>query len=580
MKQIYLIFFFVFCFFKLQSQIVFTDVTVTAGIAFNSEKIESLAWGDYDNDGDEDLFLSIDGVNKLMRNDGNDIFIDVSTAAGFTATAFSTGCAFGDLDNDGDLDLFVVTSSGGGEDDLLYENLGAASNYTFQLITSSSSGITDTNSVRGMAFLDYDRDGLLDIYINTNGSDIVYKNLGNLQFQEVSASIGISSANGTEVGVAPTDINNDGWIDIFTGNRSSVLNKLFLNDGTGNFTDITVSAGIDEVGLGMGVLSFDYDNDLDMDLYWTTWPGAIEPFQTNALYQNQGNNTFLNKTVESATLDESGWGISCNAGDIDNDRLEDFFVSNGFSATSTQSILYRNTNGTLFEDITTAVLGNITWDARGVAFADYDNDGDLDICLTGAAGVDTILWRNDTANSNNWVSLKLEGVTCNRSAIGARIEVTANSLTTVKEVSGGVGRGSFNSLPVEFGLGSATTIDNVKIIWPNGVTENYNNISINQIHEIKEGDSVLSTNDFSLNNISLNVYPNPFINNFSIDLSLFNDIRSIKLYNILGVLIYEENTPATNNGKITIEINNNYSGLLFLYLESINNTKVHKIVKY
>jgi ASPIC/UnbV protein/VCBS repeat protein/type IX secretion system substrate protein len=577
MKQTYLTFLLVFSLLKLQSQIAFTDVTATAGIAFNSEKIESLAWGDYDNDGDEDLFLSIDGVNKLMRNDGSDIFTDVSVTAGFTVTAFSTGCAFGDLDNDGDLDLFVVTSSGGGEFDLLYENLGAASSYTFQSIASGSSGITDTNSVRGMAFLDYNRDGLLDIYINTNSSDIVYKNLGNLQFQEVSTSIGISSANATEVGVAPTDINNDGWIDIFTGNRSSVSNKLFLNDGTGNFTDITVSAGIDEVGLGMGVFSFDYDNDLDMDLYWTTWPGDTEPFQPNALYQNQGDNTFLNKTIESATLDETGWGISCNAGDIDNDRLEDFFISNGFSATSTQSILYRNTNGILFEDITTAILGDITWDARGVAFADYDNDGDLDICLTGGAGVDTKLWRNDSTNSNNWVSLILEGVTGNRSAIGARIEVTANSLTTVKEVSGGVGRGSFNSLPVEFGLGNATTIDNVKIVWPNGVTENFNAISINQIQNIKEGNGTLSTNDISLDNITLNVYPNPFKNKLNLDLSQFEDSRSIKIYNILGVLIYEEDSHLED--KITIEINNNYSGLLLLYVESNNVTVVHKIMK-
>ena len=580
MKQIYILYFLVFSFFIGQAQIAFTDVTATAGLAFNSDKIESLAWGDYDNDGDEDLFLSIDGVNKLMRNDGSDVFTDVSIATGFTATAFSTGCAFGDLDNDGDLDLFVVTSSGGGEDDLLYENLGSVSNFAFQSIASSSSGITDTNSVRGMAFLDYNRDGLLDIYINTNSNDIVYKNIGNLQFQEVSSTIGVSSANGTEVGAVPTDINNDGWIDIFTGNRSSDLNKLFLNDGTGNFTDITVSAGITEVGLGMGVLSFDYDNDLDMDLYWTSWPGSTEPSQPNALYQNQGNNTFLNKAVDTGTLDESGWGISCNAGDIDNDRFEDFFVSNGFSDTSTQSILYRNINGNSFQDITTSILGNLSWDARGVAFADYDNDGDLDICLTGDAGVDTKLWRNDSANSNNWVNFRLEGVTCNRSAVGARIEVTANAITTVKEVSGGAGRGSFNSLPVEFGIGSSTAITNVKIIWPNGVTENFNAISINQIHHIKEGDSTLSINDVSLDYISLNVYPNPFKNIFTIDLSLFNDIKSIKLYNILGVLIYEENLPTTTNGKITIEINNNYTGLLFLYLESDSSKMAQKIIKY
>jgi len=579
MKQFYILAFLLLSFLSLQSQIVFTEVTSTAGISFNSEKVESVAWGDYDNDGDEDLFLAIDGLNKLMRNDGSDVFTDVTVAVGLTDSAFSTGCAFADLDNDGDLDLFVVTSSGGGELDLLYENLGAASSYTFQSILGANSGITVTSSVRGMAFLDYNRDGLLDIYINTNSNDIVYKNIGNLQFQEVSAAIGVSSANGTEVGAVPTDINNDGWIDIFTGNRSSDLNKLFLNDGTGNFSDITVAAGIDEVGLGMGVLSFDYDNDLDMDLYWTTWPGTTEPLQPNALYQNQGNNTFLDKATATGTLDETGWGISCNAGDIDNDRYEDFFISNGFSDTSSKSILYRNINGTSFEDITDAILGDLTYDARGVAFADYDNDGDLDICLTGSTNEDTRLWRNDTTNSNNWVTLKLEGgSTSNKSAIGARIEVTAGGITTVKEVSGGAGRGSFNSLPVEFGLESATTISNVKIVWPNGIIENFDTVIINQINAISEGSSTLSVEDDILNN-SLNIFPNPFENSFTLDLSKFSDKSTIKIYTILGEIIYEDTTKAVNN-KMKIDLKSNYKGLLYVIIKSDNATFVRKMIKY
>jgi ASPIC and UnbV/FG-GAP-like repeat/Secretion system C-terminal sorting domain len=576
MKQIFLIFFLVFNSIEIQSQIAFTDVTTTAGVAFNTEAVESLAWGDYDNDGDEDLFLSINGLNKLMRNDGNDVFTDVSIAVGLTEIAFSTGCAFGDLDNDGDLDLFVVSSKSGNELDLLYENLGAGSNYVFQSVSSINSGITNTNSIRGMAFLDYDRDGLLDIYIPTNSNDIVYKNLGNLQFQEVSSTIGVSSANGTEVGVVPTDINNDGWIDIFTGNRSSDLNKLFLNDGTGNFTDITISAGITEVGLGMGVLSFDYDNDLDMDLYWTSWPGSVEPFQPNVFYQNQGNNTFLDKTIETATSDVTGWGISCNAGDIDNDRFEDFFVTNGFNDSSTQSILYKNINGNTFQDITNSVLGDLTWDARGVAFADYDNDGDLDICLTGDTGVDTKLWRNDSSNSNNWISFKLEGVTANRSAIGARIEVTANSITTVKEVSGGAGRGSFNSLPVEFGIGSATSVSSVKIVWPSGVTETYSSVNINQINTIKEGDSTLSIDDIS--DETLKIYPNPFKNTFNVKLNSLVEIQNIKLYNILGALIFEKKAPI--NKSISIKVDNNYIGLMFLTLQFESKTITYKIVKY
>ncbi|HHC79266.1 MAG TPA: T9SS type A sorting domain-containing protein [Flavobacteriia bacterium] len=576
MKRVVILSFSVMSFFNLSAQIAFTDVTATAGIAFNTENVESLAWGDYDNDGDEDLFLSTDGLNKLMRNDGNDVFTEVGMASGLTDNYHTTGCVFADFDNDGDLDIFV-TSVSGTDPELLYENLGAP-NYTFQSIPGSTSGITDTAAKkRGLAVFDFNRDGLLDIYVGGTGNDFVYKNLGNLQFEEVSSTIGVNAPD-IEVGVVTTDINNDGWIDIFTGNRSFELNKLFLNDGTGNYNNITVSAGIDEVGFGMGVLSFDYDNDLDMDLYWTTWPNTTAPFQSNALYQNQGNNTFLNKTSDTNTLDTTGWGISCNAGDIDNDRFEDFFVSNGFSATSTQSVLYKNMNGTGFQDITTSILGNLTYDARGVAFADYDNDGDLDICLTGGPNADTRLWRNDSNNSNNWVILKLEGVQSNKSAIGARINLTAGGVTTVKEVSGGAGRGSFNSLPVEFGLGNATTVEIIKIRWPNGTTETFNNINSNQINIIKEGSSTLSVDENLLDDSVVNIYPNPFKNTITIDVSQLDNISTIKVYTILGELLFK--SVSQLNKKTTINIESSYKGLLFVVVESNSKTFVRKLIKY
>jgi len=575
MKKVILLFLIVFNFYNLNAQIVFTDVTSTAGVAFNSAIVESLAWGDYDNDGDEDLFLSTDGQNRLMRNDGNDIFTDVSNQVGLTQVIHTTGCAFGDFDNDGDLDLFVV-AVGATDLDLLYENLGAASNYSFQLVPDRTSNITNIASVRGMSLLDYNRDNLLDIYVNANGKDIVYRNLGNLQFLEVSNTIGIN-ANDTEVGSVPTDINNDGWIDVFVGNRSGVTNKLFLNDGTGNFNDISVTAGINEVGLGMGVLSFDYDNDLDMDLYWTTWPGSTTPFQSNALYQNQGNNTFINKATETNTLDTTGWGISCNAGDIDNDGFEDFFVSNGFSATSTKSILFRNNNGIDFQDITISLFGDITWDARGVAFADYDNDGDLDICLTGGADVDTKLWRNDSSLANNWVIFKLEGTLSNKSAIGARVEVTAGGKTFVKEVSGGAGRGSFNSLPVEFGLGNATSITNVKVRWPNGDIENFTNLNVNQKQTIVEGTAILSVKN-TLFAPSIKIYPNPFRERFTLDLgTAFGNIKKVKIYTVLGQLIFEK--EYINDSKITGKINNNYKGILLIEIENTNGRVIKKAVK-
>ena len=326
----------------------------------------------------------------------------------------------------------------------------------------------------------------------------------------------------------------------------------------------------------MGVLSFDYDNDLDMDLYWTTWPG-VSPFQPNAFYQNQGNNTFLNKTTETNTTNITGWGISCNAGDIDNDRFEDFFVANGFSENSTSSILFKNNNGSSFQDITLSVLGNITGDARGVAFADYDNDGDLDLCVTYGMHLETRLWRNDTVTSNNWVTFILKGVNSNKSAIGARIELTANGLTTVKEVSGGAGRGSFNSLPVEFGLATATSIDNVKVRWPNGTIENFNNIPINQIKSIKEG-STLSVNDFVEDEFKINIFPNPFENHFTIDLTSFEAVNSVKIYNTLGQVVYNNNAIKSN--KIEVEVTKAYSGLLYLIIELKNKSFTKKIIKF
>jgi len=559
---------------SLQAQIIFTDVTSTAGVSFNSQLGESLAWGDYDNDGDQDLFLSTDGLNRLMRNDGNDIFTDVSLQVGLTETFATTGCAFGDLDNDGDLDLFVVTTFNGGPD-LLYENLGSTANYNFHSVASSFSGITELVKQRGVSFFDYNRDGLLDIYVSGDGNDIVYKNLGGLKFQNVAIGIGVLNDN-ISVTSVPTDINNDGWIDIFTSNRSLLPNKIFLNNAAGIYTDIAASSGINAVGLGMGVLSFDYDNDLDMDLYWTTWPG-VSPFQPNAFYQNQGNNTFLNKTSETNTTNITGWGISCNAGDIDNDRFEDFFVANGFSENSTSSILFKNNNGSSFQDITLSVLGNITGDARGVAFADYDNDGDLDLCVTYGMHLETRLWRNDTVTSNNWVTFILKGVNSNKSAIGARIELTANGLTTVKEVSGGAGRGSFNSLPVEFGLATATSIDNVKVRWPNGTIENFNNIPINQIKSIKEG-STLSVNDFVEDEFKINIFPNPFENHFTIDLTSFEAVNSVKIYNTLGQVVYNNNAIKSN--KIEVEVTKAYSGLLYLIIELKNKSFTKKIIKF
>ncbi|MCH9651640.1 MAG: CRTAC1 family protein [Deltaproteobacteria bacterium] len=464
--------------------LVFTDVTATAGIGLPGTLNESLAWGDFDGDGDQDLYLTNDGPNKLFRNDGGDLFTEVAAAAGVDHGGFSVGAAFGDLDNDGDLDLYVVSFGTG--PDVLYRNdgpIGAGGQQVFTDRTALA-GTTEESSSRGVALLDYDHDGWLDIYVNAIGPDILYRNLGGFQFANVAASLGVATV-GQGVGAVATDLDGNGWVDLFTGNRSGDLNRLYLNT-QGSFTDVTVSAGIDDVGLGMGVLSFDYDNDLDFDLYWTVWPGDGEDPQPNAFYENLGAGTgFMEVAAVTGTTDPDGWGISCNAGDIDNDGWEDFFITNGFSADSSANVLFVNNADGTFSD-GTSVLGGADFDGRGVAFADYDEDGDLDLCVTGGPDAETRLWRNDTVNDNHWITLDLQGSASNRSALGARIEVSTQLGTRVKEVSGGAGRGSQNSLPVEFGLGPATLVDTVRIQWPSGHVQVLTNLAVDQYLTVVE----------------------------------------------------------------------------------------------
>ena len=469
--------------------IVYTDITATAGIGLTGKLTESVTWGDYDNDGDPDLYLTSQGANNLFRNDGGGTFTDVTATAGVGNALFSVGTAFGDLDNDGDLDLYVVNFGSG--PDAFYRNdgpTGPGGAYQFTDIVVSA-GTTFERSSRGMALVDYDHDGLLDIYVNAIGNDLLYRNKGNLQFEEVAAAAGIVGVGGQGVGVVATDVNRDGKIDLFTGNRSLDPNRLFLNNGDGTFADSTFASGITDVGLGMGVLAIDYDNDLNMDLYWTAWPGLGMP-QPNAFYRNNGDAlpTFTNTTDTTATSDAIGWGISTNAGDIDNDGWMDFFVTNGFDPSSTANVLFRNNtnvDGT-FQDVTSMLEGGAAFDGRGISFADFDLDGDLDLLVTADAGQSTRLWRNDTVNNNHWITLKLEGVESNASAIGARVEITTASGSFVQEVSGGAGRGSQNDLPVEFGLGTATTIDEIKIFWPSGNVQTIADITVDQFFTITE----------------------------------------------------------------------------------------------
>lgn len=472
--------------FGTESQIVFTDVTAEAGIALTGRLTESVAWGDYDDDGDEDLYLTVDGPNHLFRNDGGGRFTDVTDAARVGNDAFSVGTAFGDLDNDGDLDLYVVNFQRG--PDVLYRNdgpVGPGGAYRFTDVTLSA-GTTAERSSRGVALVDYDRDGLLDIFVNAIGPNILYRNLGDLRFENVAGVLGVDQSD-QGVGVVAADVDDDGWPDLYTGNRSNHLSNLFLNRG-GDFEDVALEEGIVARGLGMGVLAFDFDNDLDMDLYWTAWPGSGSPI-ANHLYENRETH-FEDVALASGTGDLAGWGISGNAGDIDLDGRQDFFVTNGFDPSSGPGVLFRNLGDGSFADVTLS-LGGGAFDGRGVAFADFDNDGDLDLVVTADEGEPNRLWRNDSSTGRHWLGLRLRGARSNASAIGARVVVTTAEGSYVQEVSGGAGRGSQNSLPLEFGLGEATVVLQLTIRWPSGTVQTLRNVAVDQYLELSERESMI-----------------------------------------------------------------------------------------
>jgi hypothetical protein len=206
----------------------------------------------------------------------------------------------------------------------------------------------------------------------------------------------------------------------------------------------------------------------------------------NAFYRNEGGAVFVDVAAETGTLDPQGWGISAGNGDIDLDGWMDFFVTNGFSPASSANVLFRNRRDGTFKDVT-QVLGGGQFDGRGVAFADYDSDGDLDVIVTSGNSATTRLWRNDSLTGHNWLTLHLLGTTSNRSAIGARVEVETPLTTTVQEVNGGAGRGNQNSLPLEFGLGTAENVVRVTVRWPSGLVQVIENVEIDQRLTIVEG---------------------------------------------------------------------------------------------
>ena len=464
----------------------FAWLDVTTGPLGDPGNGVGVAWGDYDGDGDPDLFFTNrPGQNRLLRNEGGDVFSDV-TSGSLGDSGTNMGAVWGDYDNDNDLDLYLARID---QSNRLFRNDGSGA---FTDVTAGPLG--DTGNGQSVAWADYDRDGDIDLYIaNYAQANKLLRNEGGDVF--VDATTDPLGNTGHSTGIAWGDYDNDGDLDLYLANDGSA-NKLFRNEGGGAFTDVTTGP-LGDTGNGFGVAWGDCDNDGDLDLY------LANSGQANRLLRNEGDGVFLD--VTASPLNDAGHGRGVAWGDIDNDGDLDLYLANSGEANR----LFRNDGDGIFVDATTEPLGD-GGNGRGVAFADYDNDGDLDLYLANM-GQPNRLFRNDLGSGSHWLELDLRGTASNRTGIGARVRIVTGPGSQVREVSGGSGFASQDAQTVHFGLAAVTVIDTLEVKWPSGAVQREFMVAADQILSIVEPENTgLEPAALQLQYRFLPTRPNPF----------------------------------------------------------------------
>ena len=443
-------------------------------------------WGDYNNDGLEDLFVANwDAQNDyLYQNNGDGTFTRIMTGPPVTDSAYSQDAVWGDYDNDGHLDLLVsVGILSGPRSNLLYRNQG---NGTFAKITSGPI-VTNLHTTVGSSWGDYDNDGYIDLFVANTGLSLspqnknaLYRNNGAGGFTRILSGQLVNDSAQSQ-SCAWGDYNNDGKLDLFVANVGN--NFLYRNDGNGAFTTITNGHIVNGGGSSVGSAWGDYDNDGFLDLFVGN---GVTDVETNFLYRNTGTGTFDSVTTGAIATDTGGF-TGCAWADYDNDGFLDLCVCEYQPGSN---FLYHNNGNGTFSKVTTGRIVNDGGDSTGCAWADYDNDGFLDLFVANyGSGQVNFLYRND-GNTNQWLKIKCVGGPSNRAAIGTKVRVQAQNGVgalswQMREISGGQGYGQ-NSLIAHFGLGNATSAQTVRIEWPSGIVQTLTNVAAKQLLAVTE----------------------------------------------------------------------------------------------
>ena len=532
----------------------FTDVTKPAGITFihfkgakgTSTILEEAGPGvcvaDFDGDGYPDIYFvngrdlykrGIAARNALYRTNGDGTFSDVTEKAGVPGNAYGLGCVWGDYDNDGFPDLYVTQYG----KNVLYHNNG---NGTFTDVTDKAGvGGSDFGTVfhTGATFFDYDRDGKLDLYVGGYANfgpasqrtctigysvstscrpsvyggtpDVLYHNNGDGTFTNVTKAAKIFQPKGLNLSVGAADYDNDGWPDLFVAN-DGIEAYLYHNNHNGTFTEIAVTSGMALTASGAAMAAMcislgDYDNDGYLDLY-------ISDFQLSSdhVWHNDGKGFFDEVSDQAGITVPTRNVLSFGGGffDYDNDGWLDLFIANGHVYEEvervTPDIHYKQINS-LFHNEANGKFSEVTKDsgdgfskpyaARGAAFADFDNDGNVDIVVANVGDPPLVL-HNGGGSGNHFVNLKLVGTKSNRDAMGARIKLTAGGISQSREIAGGGSYLSQSDLRAHFGLGRSAKADTVDITWPSGAHQVFHDVDADKFYVVEEGKERLTAQKF------------------------------------------------------------------------------------